>query len=1121
MSLDYGYSITLDSSGNVYTTGSFEGAADFDPGPGIFNLTSAGSGDIFISKLQAGEILYATPGGTGDCSSWANACTLQTALTNAVSSDEIWVASGVYYPGTTDRASTFTLKNGVAVYGGFNAMETQLDQRDIAANPTILSGDIDLNDTDTDGNFIAETAADLQDNNAYHVVSGGGTDTTAVLDGFIITAGQANGPYPDYSGGGMYNNGGNPMLTNLTFSGNTADSGGGIYNNGSNPTLMNVTFSGNSGNGGSGMYNYANSNPTLTYVTFNNNNSVFEGGGMLNYLSNPTLTNVTFSGNSAQRGGGMSNTYGNPTLSKVSFIGNIAYEGGGMSNQINSNPTLTDVTFSGNSAINFGGGMYIGDTSPTLTNITFSNNHAGFRGGGIYNIQSSPILTNVTFSGNNVTNTNNGGGLYNSYSAPTFINTLIANNTSGGDCVNESGSLSAASSHNLIEDSANACGLTNGTNGNIVGQDPNLGPLQDNGSFTQTHALLTGSPAIDMGDDAACLLTDQRGLSRPQGVHCDIGAYELDIAPIVTSITRLNPSPTNLASVDFSVTFSEAVTGVDASDFSVAMTGGVSGATVSGVAGGPTIYTVTVNTGSGEGTLRLDVTDNDTIQDLTGNLLGGPGLNNGDFITGEFYTIDTTAPAVNTFTVTTPSNSLNIPIPTFTASDTGGVTGYLITESATVPSAGDSGWTGTAPTTYTVASDGNYTLYPWVKDAAGNVSAVFASPRTVVVDTTAPDTTIITKPATQDNDSTPTFTFSGNDGTGSGVASFLCRMDGGIYAPCASPFTSSALSDGSHTFDVYAIDMLGNTDASPASHAWTLETISPIVTSSTRVNPSPTNLASVGFTVTFSKPVTGVDMLGPTFDDFSLTNSGITGASVTSVSGSGSTYTITVNTGSGNGTLRLDVSMGGHIVDAALNPLAADFTTGEIYSVIKSATFTDVPLTFWASTFIERLYNAGITGGCSLSPLMYCPETNVNRAQMAVFLLRGEHGSTYVPPAVGSGTGFTDVPDDYWAAAWIKQLAAEGITSGCGPNLYCPETSVTRDQMAVFLLRAEHGASYTPPPATGVFTDVPTTHWAAPWIEQLSAEGITGGCGVDTYCPSTPVTRAQMAVFLVRAFNLP
>ena len=189
------------------------------------------------------------------------------------------------------------------------------------------------------------------------------------------------------------------------------------------------------------------------------------------------------------------------------------------------------------------------------------------------------------------------------------------------------------------------------------------------------------------------------------------------------------------------------------------------------------------------------------------------------------------------------------------------------------------------------------------------------------------------------------------------------------------------------------------------------------------------------------------------------------------------------------------------------------------FTTIDTVSFSDVPATYWAWSYIEGLYNAGVTAGCGGGN--YCPDTNVTRAEMAVFLLRGEHGSAYIPPAVGTDTGFTDVPATHWAAAWIKQLAAEGITSGCGPSLYCPEDSVTRDQMAVFLLRAEHGPSYTPPTATGVFTDVPATYWAAAWIEQLAAEGITSGCGADTYCPASPVTRAQMAVFLVRTFNLP
>jgi hypothetical protein len=131
----------------------------------------------------------------------------------------------------------------------------------------------------------------------------------------------------------------------------------------------------------------------------------------------------------------------------------------------------------------------------------------------------------------------------------------------------------------------------------------------------------------------------QNGVTRPQGAHCDIGAYELDyIMPMVSSITRANLNPTNLPSVDFTVTFFEAVTGVDLSDFSLTITG-VSGAAVSGVSGSGSVYTVTVNTGSGIGTIRLDVVDNDTIVDLALNPLGGVGYGNGNYTGGETYAV--------------------------------------------------------------------------------------------------------------------------------------------------------------------------------------------------------------------------------------------------------------------------------------------------------------------------------------------------------------------------------------------------------------------------------------------------------------------------------------------------
>jgi hypothetical protein len=127
------------------------------------------------------------------------------------------------------------------------------------------------------------------------------------------------------------------------------------------------------------------------------------------------------------------------------------------------------------------------------------------------------------------------------------------------------------------------------------------------------------------------------------------------------------------------------------------------------------------------------------------------------------------------------------------------------------------------------------------------------------------------------------------------------------------------------------------------------------------------------------------------------------------------------------------------------------FESGAPVTYVPS--FSDVPTDYWALSFIERLYAAGITGGCATSPLQYCPEGTVTRAQMSIFLLRGIHGFSYNPPPVGSSTGFADVPTTYWAAAWIKQLAAEGITGGCGSGNYCPETPVNRAQMSVFLVR--------------------------------------------------------------------
>lgn len=176
--------------------------------------------------------------------------------------------------------------------------------------------------------------------------------------------------------------------------------------------------------------------------------------------------------------------------------------------------------------------------------------------------------------------------------------------------------------------------------------------------------------------------------------------------------------------------------------------------------------------------------------------------------------------------------------------------------------------------------------------------------------------------------------------------------------------------------------------------------------------------------------------------------------------------------------------------------------------------------------FMRSRISAGCGGG------KFCPGSPVSRAQMAVFLLAAEHGPGYVPPAA-TGAVFWDVPANSFAAAWIEQLAREGITGGCGapdPNHdglppFCPGSSVTRQQMAVFILAALLGTTYTPPAMSDppLFSDVPfATTGSGPWIEDLYRRGITGGCAENPlkYCPASSLTRIQMAVFLNTAFKL-
>jgi len=318
----------------------------------------------------------------GDGLSWGTAFKyLQDGLAAASYGDEIRIAQGIYKPDQDEagsvtpgnREETFQLINGVALKGGYAGLgELDPNKRDIKTYESILSGDL----AGDDGPDFANNGE-----NSYHVVNSSNTDETTIFDGFTITAGNANGSsYPDkYDyGGGIYNYGADPTLTNCTFIGNSAEHRGGgmcdIFSN--NPTLINCTFIGNSAEKGGGIDHHS-----------------------FQYL---TLTNCTFSNNSANKGGAAYLEHGDITLTNCTFRENSANNNGGAIENFENTPTLTNCIFSDNSAGNDGGAIMSTYVFQTLTNCMFSMNLAN-RGGGMYNEGHELALTNCTFATNSAT----------------------------------------------------------------------------------------------------------------------------------------------------------------------------------------------------------------------------------------------------------------------------------------------------------------------------------------------------------------------------------------------------------------------------------------------------------------------------------------------------------------------------------------------------------------------------------------------------------------------------------------------------------------------------------------------------------------------------------------------
>jgi len=469
----YQYEIRTDPNGDQYGVCIFPDGSECEGwdyfckcNPGQFGC----NGDCNCHWPCPNRIIYVDDDANGlnDGSSWQNAYNfLQDALADANSSPkpvQIRVAQGIYKPDQGanqtpgDRTASFQLINGVTLKGAYAGLgQPDPNERDIEAYETILSGDLDGNDIDVNDpcDLLNEpTRAE----NSYHIFyhpNGLNLDNTAVMDGFIITAGNANILIsPNFQGGGMYNYYCSPSVNNCTFSENSAyQDGGGMYNIFSSPNVTNCTFSENSVESrggamcnlygspsinhctfsensavrGGGMYN-SNNNPIVNNCTFTANSARWHGGGMSNDGGRPTVTNCKFTQNSAKDGGGIHNSHGSPNVNNCTFIKNSAVEsGGGMDNDNYTTPRVTNCTFSENSGRN-GGGMCNEGGRSTVTNCKFRQNSASEWGGGMDNSDCSPNITNCTFTGNSA---RYGGGINNRYdrSSPTINNCTFSGNS--------------------------------------------------------------------------------------------------------------------------------------------------------------------------------------------------------------------------------------------------------------------------------------------------------------------------------------------------------------------------------------------------------------------------------------------------------------------------------------------------------------------------------------------------------------------------------------------------------------------------------------------------------------------------------------------------------------------
>ena len=465
--------------------------------------------------------------GSNNGTSWNNAYTnLQDAIAAAQSGDEIWVAKGTYRPTNgTDRNVSFILKDGVKMYGGFAGNETNLNQRNVGENETILSGDLG-----TQGN---------NQDNSYHVVNVSNTTESSILNGFTITDGNANNLINNNdNGGGIYSINSQAVLSNLIVSNNAAENGGGIYSSNSDGQwLNNISFVDNIATKQGGAIHSSQSDLVVDNVILNGNFAKGSGGGIYNSSSDYTISNSEFNANlSSSDGGAIYSISGSINIEDASFLNNGSLtEGGAIYNSSGSTPILNRVIFKNNLAKNLGGAIYSSsmrsNQEVTITNSLFENNVSPF-GGGIYSSETNTTVTNSTFTNNEsrlgaAIRTRGAGNIY----STNLVNNVIWNNKN----LTNSKSVSNTNSGSTIINNSLVEGGYDGNN--IINVSPQF-VNPDVGDFR----LANNSPAINAGDNSAIsdYSLDLVGSDRIANGTVDLGAYEGlgDTAPVIPSLSN-------------------------------------------------------------------------------------------------------------------------------------------------------------------------------------------------------------------------------------------------------------------------------------------------------------------------------------------------------------------------------------------------------------------------------------------------------------------------------------------------------------------------------------------------------------------------------------------------------